>query len=63
MEEKKIHLRGVYSLRCAGYLMYICGINLVQVRPMKENPRRNIFFFLDNDETSKGIESYINSKK
>ena len=60
-ESKKVKLRAVYSLRCAGYLMYH-GISLVSVRPLKENERRNIYFFLDNEQTSQAINDYIASK-
>lgn len=62
MEENKNNkLRAVYSLRCAGYLMYN-GVSLVSCRPLKENPRRNIYFFLDNEDTSEWINKYIASK-
>ena len=59
--EEKVKLRAVYSLRCAGYLMYN-GVSLVSCRPLKENPRRNIFFFLDNEMTDEWINKYIANK-
>lgn len=63
MEEKdKVKLRAVYSLRCAGYLMYH-GVSLVAVRPLKENPRRNIYFFLDSEQTDNAIKDYVASKE
>lgn len=54
-------LKAVYSLRCAGYLMFN-GISLVSCRPLKENPRRNIYFFLDNTETNDWINKYIENR-
>ena len=61
MEDKKI-LRAVYSMKMAGWLMQK-GYPLVSMRAQEENPKMNIFFFLNNDKTSKAIEEYLKLNK
>ena len=61
MEEKKIR-RAVFSPRCAAYIMYVHDCPLICMRQMKEDPMRNIFFFLNNEKTDNAIKDYMANK-
>lgn len=65
MEEKKIEakkiLNSVKNQRLAGYLMML-GFPLISMRPLKEDPMKNIFFFYKNDEVDNAINEYYRNK-
>lgn len=56
MENKQI-LNGTKNQRLAGYLM-MNGFPLISFRPLKEDPKKNIFFFYKNDEVDAAINAY-----
>ena len=57
--DKKI-LTGTTNQKLAGYLMFN-GFPLISFRPLKENPKINIFFFYKNDSVSNAIDKFYSS--
>lgn len=57
MKQKEKSCFTVYSQKVAGHLMER-GFVLVEMRPDRLNPQRNVFFFQDSPELRQAISDY-----